>query len=160
MNSSAYQSILDEGLRDIYGRDSVLMHDGAPCHHSVSTQLYLERKKICYISDWPPQSPDLNIIENMWSVLKRNVSKRFPHIIEELWEVATKKWYIKILYASIPRRLDVVRKLHGAHSKYWDVVLYMRYILIYKYIFLSVIPYSFAIFAPTFLTMTFVTYIY
>jgi len=124
MNSSAYQSILDEELRDIYGRDSVLMHDGAPCHRSVSTQLYLERKKICYISDWPPQSPDFNIIENMWSVLKRNVAKRFSHTIEELWEVATKEWYriddvyIKNVYVSFPRRLDVVRKLHGAHSKY------------------------------------------
>jgi len=120
MNSRAYQSILDEGLRDIYGRDSVLMHDGAPYHRSISTQLYLDRKKICYISDWHPQSPDLN----MWSVLKRNVAKRFPNTIEELWEVATKEWYriddvyIKNLYASIPRLLDVVKKLHGAHSKY------------------------------------------
>ena len=124
MNSSAYQSILDEGLRNIYGQDSVLVHDGAPCHRSVSNQLYLERKNICYISDWPPQSPDLNIIENMWSVLKRNVAKKFPHTIEELWEVATKEWYwidnvyVKNLYASIPRRLNVFRKLYGAHSKY------------------------------------------
>ena len=124
MNYSAYHSILDEGLRDIHGRDSILMHDGAPCHRLVSIQLYLERKKICYISDWPPQSPDFNIIENMWSVLKRNVAKRFPNTIEELWEVATKEWYridvvyIKNLYASISRRIDVVTKLHVAYSKY------------------------------------------
>jgi len=124
MNSAAYQSVLNEGLPDIYSRHSVLMHDGAPCHRSMSTKLYLERKKICYISDWPSQSPDLNIIENMWAVLKRNVSQRFPHTIEELWEVAKKEWYaidnayIRKLYASIPRRLNAVRKMHGKQSKY------------------------------------------
>ena len=100
------------------------MHDGAPCHRSVSTQLYLKRKKIFYISDWPPQSLDLNIIENMGSLLKRNVAKRFPYTIEELWDVAMKEWYriddvyIKNLYAFIPRRLDVIKKFHGVHSKY------------------------------------------
>jgi len=69
MNSSAYHSILHEGLRDIYGRDSVLMHDGAPCNRSVSTKLYLERKKICYIyirlasTVSRLEHPDLNIEE-------------------------------------------------------------------------------------------------
>ena len=29
MKFTAYQNILDEGLRDIYGRDSVLLHDSA-----------------------------------------------------------------------------------------------------------------------------------
>jgi len=72
----------------VYSSDSILMHDGAPCHRSLSTQLYLEKKKICYICDWPPQSPDLNIIENIWSILKKNVAKRFTGTIEKLWKVA------------------------------------------------------------------------
>jgi len=38
LNSSGYQCILDERLKDMYDRDSVLMHDGAPCHRSMSTQ--------------------------------------------------------------------------------------------------------------------------
>jgi len=124
LNSAAYQCILDEGLQHIYGRDSVLMHDGAPCHRSFSTQTYLEKNKICCICDWPPQSPDLNVIENMWSVLKNNVSKRFPSSIDELWNFTKEEWYkidvgyIKNLYASIPKRLDAVIKMKGQHSKY------------------------------------------
>ena len=93
-------------------------------HRSMSTQTYLEKQKICYISDWPPQSPDLNIIENMWAILKRNVSKRFPSTLDELWKVATEEWYkiddayIKNLYSSIPKRLDAVIKMKGYHTKY------------------------------------------
>jgi len=116
--------LLHEGLRDIYSSDSILMHNGAPCHSSLSTQLCLEKKKICYICDWLPQSPDLNIIENIWSLLKRNVVKRFPGTIEEFWKVAKKEWhqiedaYIRNLYASISRRLDAVIKIKGSNSKY------------------------------------------
>ena len=57
LNSAGYQCILDEGLQDLYDHDSVLMHDGAPCHRSHATELYLERKKICYISTDPHNHP-------------------------------------------------------------------------------------------------------
>ena len=33
--------------------------------------------------DWPPNSPDLNPTENMWSILKRRVEKRKPSDIDE-----------------------------------------------------------------------------
>ena len=124
LNSSSYQGVLDEGLRVMYDNESVLMHDGAPCHRSHATEVYLERKKICYISDWPPQSPDLNVIENMWSILKTNVNRRFPRTVDDLWKVAEEEWYriddsyIDNLYRSIPRRLDTVIKMKGYHSKY------------------------------------------
>ena len=92
------------------------MHDGAPCHQSMSTKTYLENRKICYIPDWPPLSLDLNIIENMWYILKRNVFKRFPSTIDELWKATNEEWYriddsyIRNLYASIPKQLDAVIK--------------------------------------------------
>ena len=73
---------------------------------------------------WKKRKPDLNIIENIWSLLKRNVAKRFPGTIEELWKVAKVEWYqieyayIRNVYASISRRLDAVIKMKGSHSKY------------------------------------------
>ena len=79
---------------------------------------------MCLLSDWPPQSPDLNIIENLWAHLKKKVSEIFPRNSNELWNFALDEWNripnenILNLYASIPKRLKVLRKNHDRHSKY------------------------------------------
>jgi len=65
LNLSRYQWIINEEHKDMYVCDCVFMQEGAPCHQSLSTQMCLENQKICYISDCPPQSPDLNTIENI-----------------------------------------------------------------------------------------------
>ena len=100
------------------------MQDGAPCHRSWSTLAHLDKKKICLLNDWHSQSPDLNIIENMWSILKEKVSKVFPKTADELWNVVQKEWYgiddnvINNLYKSIPERINAILKNKGFHSAY------------------------------------------
>ena len=37
--------------------------------------------------DWPPQSPDLNIIEAVWDHLDRERNKRLPMNKKELWKL-------------------------------------------------------------------------
>ena len=34
--------------------------------------------------DWPAHSPDINPMENIWALLKKQVAKRNPEIIEDL----------------------------------------------------------------------------
>ena len=65
---------------------------------------------------WPPQSPDINIIEPLWSVLESNLRARYPppSSLTELANVLQEEWYkiplqiIQDLYLSIPRRLQAV----------------------------------------------------
>ena len=46
LDSTTNQAVLEEGLPDMYADDSVFMQDGASCHTSLSTMLYLEKKKL------------------------------------------------------------------------------------------------------------------
>jgi hypothetical protein len=68
---------------------------------------------------WLAQSPDLNIIERLWSVLESRVRDRFPPstYLKQLEDVLQEEWYkipletVQNLYESIPRRIAVVLKV-------------------------------------------------
>ena len=42
--------------------------------------------------DWPSNSPDINPIENMWSIFKQRVEKRKPSNIDELDQFLHEEW--------------------------------------------------------------------
>ena len=124
MDSIAHWSVLEERLFDIYDRKSIFMHDGAPCHTSRFRANYLDRKHVCLISDWHPQSLDLNIIGHLLAILKRNVSKRHPNNATDLLNIVKEEWLsipnemIANFYASISKRPDNVISMKGHSSKY------------------------------------------
>ena len=93
VDSVEYQRILREGLLTALNRNEIFQEDGAPCHRSASTQTYLDSKGICVMSDWPPQLPDINIIEPMWCVLKERVAKRQISSKYELWQACLEEWH-------------------------------------------------------------------
>ncbi|GFW29085.1 uncharacterized protein TNCV_2356431 [Trichonephila clavipes] len=52
----------------------IFMQDGAPCHIDRSIKAFLAEQNTPLL-DWPGNSPDMNAIENVWEVMKREVAK-------------------------------------------------------------------------------------
>ena len=70
------QDVLKVGLEKIYNKNYMLQQDGAICHTAVSTKEFLKANKIRTLERWTAQSPDLNIIEQMWAYLKKTVKAK------------------------------------------------------------------------------------
>ena len=56
----------------------VFMHDNAPSHAANATTQFLTKKGISNskLMQWPPASPDLNPIENLWNDRRTIVKKK------------------------------------------------------------------------------------
>ena len=65
VNSSVYTNILDSHLRPHVHLGEVLQQDNAPAHKSAETSTWFPENGVDVLKNWHPNSPDLNIIENM-----------------------------------------------------------------------------------------------
>ena len=101
------------------------MQDGASAHTAVSTKLMLLRElRTQWIRDWPPNSADLNPIENVWALLKGALRGRTYETIDELIEAAKKAWseipqrHIQRCVGSMHCRLRACVRARGWHIRY------------------------------------------
>ena len=130
LNSEKYINILDDNLwpgiaQHFPTSHYIFQEDNAPCHVSRRTNQWKTENDIPTL-EWPPQSPDLNIIENVWKVIKTKIQRRIDDIrnAEDLKTVVAEIWtslqlhYIRSLYDSLPRRLRVVLRARGNITKY------------------------------------------
>ena len=96
--------------------DAVFQDDNSPIHTARSVQSWLEEHAdaLQHLL-WLAQSPNLNIIKPLWSVLESRVRSRFPLSLKQLEE----EWY------SIP--LETVQNLPESLSRRIQAVLQAYY---------------------------------
>ncbi len=131
MDQHLYKEILDNELSKTFyyyeldREKCIFQHDNDPKHTAKSVKEYLSDQEY-RVMVWPPQSPDLNPIENCWSYLKQQLNKydRPPNGMRELFERTEVEWekisidYLDKLFSSMPARMKAVIKAKGRWTKY------------------------------------------
>ena len=128
LDSTRHRDILRrsliKSLRQFYPDGPwTFQQDNVRFHTTPETVTYLHEKGETLI-EWPPWSPDLNRIENLWNVLKARVYSRFPQTMERMEQFIREEWadtdlkYISHICRSMPRRLQLLLDNNGHKISY------------------------------------------
>lgn len=128
MNGDVYRRLLDNvalpSMRDLFGRNvCYYQQDNDPKHTARETTRFFEDQGITLLP-WPSQSPDLNPIENLWSILDQRIRKRRCRNEAELYTIIQEGWrdlpveLLHDLVDSMPRRCAKVIENDGYPTKY------------------------------------------
>lgn len=95
MDSFMYQAILNDVMLPYVEEEMplrwTLVQDNDPKHTSRSTKQWLSEHSISTM-DWPPQSPDLNPIENLWDIADRQIDRENVRNKHQLFEQVQHAW--------------------------------------------------------------------
>ncbi|CAF1559073.1 unnamed protein product [Adineta ricciae] len=129
LNSLQYINILDDHLSTAFQKfpstqlqKILYQQDNAGPHRSAMTQNYLQENRISLLQ-WPANSPDLNIMENIWSIVDNRLLKLPINNIDDLKSALQHVWTeishntIEKLFKSMPQRLRQVINFKGFSCK-------------------------------------------
>lgn len=106
-------------------KEWVFMDDNAPIHRATIVKNWIAKEGIDN-PEWPPYSPDLNPIENIWAFIKaklRKVDRKITKIddlkveVDKIWHSLSQE-FIWTYICSMNRRLHACLKSKGYHTKY------------------------------------------
>lgn len=119
-----------ESLGEFCCDDYFVVEDGSNVYGKIDTQrnhgVCNKARVECFILsiDWPPSSPNLNPIENVWRILKQRLRNRKPHggwnlielkeAVKDIWENEITVEDFNKYIDSLPERLSLVRRRKGA----------------------------------------------
>lgn len=131
-SSWSYQKALEEGLLPLYDGTRRFQQDNARIHTSESSMAWLAARGI-ELLEWPPLSPDLSPIENLWAIVKRQLRRKHPNLhklkdnitdraffmecVKQVWQEVPQE-QIRRLIESLPKRLRAVIRARGWYTKY------------------------------------------
>lgn len=129
MNAQSYLNILETALPEakevLEDETFIFQHDNAPIHTARVVKCYLEDKNVSVLN-WPPYSPDLNIMENLWGWLSRQIysgGKQYDNV-PELINAIKNAWnevpasLLSSLFSSMKRRIFEVISKNGGSTNY------------------------------------------
>lgn len=125
LNAKCFKQLMSSKVRQLIG-DNTLMMDNAKIHGKGIK--YLLKSGVKVILDFPPKSPDLNPIENIWAEFQKRLNKKLFNICistkDDLLELIRETWkeipvsFIKNCMMSMPERIKEVIKMKGGHTRY------------------------------------------
>lgn len=124
-------TLLPEGTR-LFKKGNIrqwyLQQDNDPTH-AVAADVVQEWNQthgaiVKLLPNWPPSSPDLNIIENVWSLVQQEVNRLGCQSFDE-FQLAVEETFASVpqdivanLYTSLEKRMELVVQKEGGYTKY------------------------------------------
>ena len=128
MNSKAYLPIIERKVSTKLSKlhtQAIFQQDSAASHKAKIITNCFKKMKITVL-DWPGNSPDLNPIENLWSIVKNSLRKMDYTTKIKLIEAVIHVWFhdekikkiCKTLVLSMKKRVKSVLENKGGHINY------------------------------------------
>jgi predicted oxidoreductase len=132
VTAKVYLEVLAEHLPTILEHNSIFMQDNAPIYKANKVTEWFQEMGIDVMA-WPPYSPDLNPIENLWKMLKAEIDRVYPELkgiennnavmdfmiryTQEAWEALGPELLNK-LAERMQKRVNTVKATNRWYTKY------------------------------------------
>jgi transposase len=132
ITATVIRQIYMDRLPELLENGDIFMQDNAPVHTAHIIRQLLQEMQV-EVMVWPPYSPDLNPIENLWAIMKTIIRQDHPELenapdndttLCALIEAGIEAWgsieerVLENLSNSMPHRVQAVLNADGWYTKY------------------------------------------